>query len=144
MYGDIVERELFLTLVADGIPPMLAGFEVQWTPRQTRLNLADPDFAVLIREAQTRNIDAIEHQLMVQAKKGNMAAIQLVLFNKRGDDWKDIKRVEVRGHVTHSVVDIEGAKQAALEYLSQGRVAELQPGGIMDAESSEDDDVELG
>lgn len=144
LFDDIVERELFLELIADGIPPNLAGFQCQWTPRQTKLNLADPEFAQLVRAARTRAVDSVEHMLFAQAKKGNMAAIQMVLYNERGEQWRDVKRIEVRGEVTVNHIDLVAAKEVALAELRRGNIGELQPGGVLDAESYEDTDGDLG
>lgn len=133
LFDDIVERELFLELVADGTPPHLAGHEVGWTPRQTKRNVADPDFAELITFARLRRDDSIEKVLYDVARKGNMNAIAMILLNRRADEFRDIKRIEVKnthevkGEIVHSV------KQSVLELIAEYGVGALQHGGALDA-----------
>lgn len=133
LFDDIVERELFLDIVAHGTPETLAGHEVGWTPRQTQRNLADPAFAELVAYARTRRDDGVEKVLYEVAMKGNMNAIAMILLNRRGSEFKDIKRIEVRnthevkGEIVHSV------KQAALELMREGSIEGLQWGGALDA-----------
>lgn len=140
LFDDIVERELFLELVADGMPVTSAGFECGWTPFQTRRNLADGSFAELVRFARTRAVDSVEHMLFKAAKKGNLSAMQMILYNERPDQWKDTKRIEVRSDININVTEIKAAKEVTLQLLKERGVLELQPGGILDVESSEDGD----
>jgi len=141
LFDDIVERELFLELIADGIPPTLAGFQVGWTPRQTKRNLADPDFAEICAAATDRMVDSIEKALVDLAKSKNLGAIQMVLYNLRGDKWKDVRRIEVKSEHTINIGEIGAAKQVVLELLREQGTRALQPGGgldIIDAEVVDD------
>lgn len=137
LFDDIVERELFLELVASGTPAHLAGHEVGWTPRQTKRNIADPDFAELIGFARLRRDDGIEKVLYDVARKGNMNAIAMILLNRRADEFRDIKRIEVKnthevkGEIVHSV------KQTVLELIAEHGVGNLQIGGPLDAIESQ-------
>lgn len=137
LFDDIVERELFIELVADGIPPPLAGYQVGWTPKRTKMNLADKDFAEIVAAARDRMVDSIEKSLIDLAKSKNLGAIQMVLYNLRGDVWKDVRRIEVKTEHTVNIGEIGAAKQVIMEMLREHGTKALQPGGgldIIDAE----------
>lgn len=142
LYDDPLERELFLMAVAAGTPPDLAGIEVSWTPRRTRLNLADPDFAEMVRMAQDRSLDSIELALYKLATEGkNLGAMQMILYNKRPVEWKDVRRIEVNQHTTISIGAVAATIEAAKALMREVGPAALQPGGaldIIDAESTEE------
>jgi len=146
MFDDIVERELFLELIADGIPVNLAGFQVAWTPKQVKANLADPDFAEMVAAAEDRMIDSIEKALVDLARNKNLGAIQMVLYNKRPTLWKDVRRIEVKSEHTVNIGEISAAKAAVMQLLREHGTHALQPGGgldVIDAEiidDSENDD----
>lgn len=143
-YHDIVERELFLELVADGTPLELAGYEVQWTPRQIKRNLADPMFMEMVNAAADRAVDSIELAMFRLARKGNLGAQQMILYNRRPDRWKDLRRIEVKTETMITRVEIMATKEALIESLRELGTAALQPGGnldgVIDVESSEDGD----
>ncbi len=142
-FDDIVERDLFVELVADGTPEMLAGMEVGWTPRQTRLNLADPMFFEIVEAAKEMADGTIEHSLFVLAKKGNLGAIQMWLYNRQSGKWKDVKRIEVQSEHHHSVSLVSATKTALAELIREAGPAALQAGGpldIIDAEVVDDGD----
>lgn len=144
LFDDIVERDLFLELIADGVPPMLAGCEVSWTPRQTERNLRDPVFAEMVEAAMDRSIDSIELAMHRLAKKGNLGAMQMILYNRRPDRWKDLRRIEVKTETNVTITEIQAARYTAIELLRSHGVAALQPGGaldVIDVESSEDHDA---
>jgi hypothetical protein len=135
--------EEFLDRIARGVPPHLAGYEVKWTPRKTEQMMADPEFSELIRYALDRGIDVVEAALMEKAQGGNMAAIQMVLFNRRADRWRDIKRIEVRTDATITIGTVESVKSAALALIAErgvNAIQELNAGEIVDGEVIEDGD----
>lgn len=133
LFGDIVERDLFVELVADGITPLNAGLEVGWTPRRTKRNMADPAFAEIVEAARARADGTIEKTLFEVAKKGNLGAIQMWLYNRRPNDWKDVKRIEVQSQSTVTIGVVGATKQAVLELMSEHGAQALQPGGALDA-----------
>ena len=95
MFADIAEKETFLDRVANGCPPLLAGHELRWSPKKTKEVMNDPEFADLVNAAIERGLDAVEATLMRKAQEGNMAAITMVLFNRRADRWRDVKRIDI-------------------------------------------------
>ena len=137
MFDDIVERELFVELVADGVPPQLAGFQVGWTPRQVKRNLADPDFAEIVAFAKERMVDSIEQSLVQLAKAKNLGAIQMVLYNLRGDQWKDVRRIEIKSEHTVNIGEIGTAKEVVLALLREQGTRALQPGNGLDVIEAE-------
>lgn len=144
LYHDIVERELFLIAVADGIPEENAGYEVGWTPTQTRRNLQDTEFAEMVDAARRRADGTIEAALFRLAKNGNLGAMQMWLYNRTPERWKDVKRIEVKNETTINVGVIASTKQAVLELLAETGPAALQPvyqrDDIIDAEIVSDSD----
>lgn len=138
LFDDIVERELFIDLVAKGTPPDLAGIEVGWTPRRTKLNMADPDFRELIRMAQDRSLDSVELALFELATKGkNLGAMQMVLYNKRPEQWRDVRRIEVNNTHELSPTGIAAAVAAAKQLMLDVGPQALQPGGGLDPRAIE-------
>lgn len=135
--------EEWLTLIREGTPPVLAGYEVGWLPAKTNKYLADPSIAELVEAAGDLSVDAIERVLFAKANAGNMTAIQLVLFNRRPERWRDVKRVEINGNLR--ITADEAASQAAivLEMLRNGDVSALQPGGPLDRLGSPIIDAEV-
>lgn len=142
-FHDIVERELFLELIADGTPSNLAGYEVGWTPRQIRKNLADPMFKEMIDSATDRMIDSVEKAMVLLAKKGNLGAQQMVLYNLRPDKWKDLRRIEVKTEVHISTSELNAAKETAIALLRSHGAMALQPGGALDVIDADSEEVPL-
>lgn len=133
-----IDAELFLLAISEGTPPDLAAHEVNWTPTHLRRQLANSEFASLVRYAQRRRDDGIERVLYDQARKGNMVAIQIILFNRRPEEFRDVKRVEVTTKSTIEVSIVQSVKAAALELMQEQGAAVLQIGGAIDAESREE------
>lgn len=127
LFNDIVERDLFVELVADGIPELNAGFEVGWTPSQTKRNMADPVFREIVDAAKERADGTIEAALFRLAKAGNLGAMQMWLYNRSPERWKDVKRIEVKNDTTINLGIVASTKQAVLEMLTENGAASLQP-----------------
>ena len=145
MFADIAEKETFLDRVANGCPPLLAGHELRWSPKKSKEVMNDPEFADLVNAAIERGLDAVEATLMRKAQEGNMAAITMVLFNRRADRWRDVKRIEVRTDATVTINSIESVKAAAIALLADRGVDAMQAlnagtlDEIIDAELVDDD-----
>lgn len=133
----MTQRERFLELVLLGTPPRLAGHEVKWTPRQLKIELSDPEFAEMVDACKEMRDDGIEAVLYELAHRRNLGAIQMILFNRRAADWKDVKRIEVSSEHTINIGDVRSVKQAVQELIREGGVAALQPGGVIDVDSEE-------
>lgn len=144
LFDDIVERDLFVELVADGVTELNAGLEVGWTPRQTRLNMADPNFAEIVEAAKGRADGTIEKTLYEVAKRGNLGAIQMWLYNRQPNRWKDVKRIEVQSEHTVTVGVIGATKQALLELMTEHGARALQPGGALDTPIIDGEVIEDG
>ena len=146
-YDDIVERELFLICLADGIPEDLAGYEVNWTPAKVRRVLAEPDFAEMVDAAKSRADGTIEAALHKLGRNGNLGAIQMWLYNRNPERWKDVRRIEVKNELNVNLSLVASTKQAVLEMLREVGPAALQPSyddddGIIDIEEVVDDSGE--
>lgn len=140
-FADIVaplEAELFLEFLKDGTPPLHAAIEVGWSPAKLRKMMSDPDFAALCAEAEDHQDETIEQALFRQAEKGNMAAIQMWLYNRQPDRWRDTKRIEVKTETTIQVGIVASVKEAAIALLREHGVGELQA-AVIDAEVVDDE-----
>lgn len=131
---EVEEKNAFLDLIAHGVPPLLAAHELRWHPRYMKGVLADPEFAELMEAAIERSLDGIEATLNEKARKGNMAAIQMVLFNRRPERWRDVRRIEVHQETTVTVQQVGAVKQAALAILAERGAAAMQALGAPTAE----------
>lgn len=137
LFDDIIEREMFVELLAGGVCSVNAGIQVGWTPSQTKRNLSDPGFKELVEAALERADGSIEEALYAIAKRGNLGAIQMWLLNRQPDRWRDVKRIEIKNDVTVSVGMIEAVKRGALDLLREQGVMAMQAldsGEIIDAE----------
>lgn len=134
IFDDMVGTEIFIERVASGVPVVNAGIEVGWSPSKTRHLLKDPDFAEIVAGSIDRANATIEEALYAKAAAGNVAAIQLWLFNREPDRWRDVRRIEIRNDTRVSIAAVASVKAGVLELLrEQGAEAmqELGPGEIV-------------
>lgn len=136
VFDELIGRELYVELVASGVAPINAAIQVGWTPRQLKKELSDPDFKELADAAAERLIGSVEETLVAVARRGNVAAITLFLFNRAPDRWRDVKRIEIKNDVTVSLGMVASVKQGALELLREQGVGAIQSleSPIIDAE----------
>lgn len=116
----------WLELISDGTPPLNAGIECGWTPQQTAKLMRDSEVQQLIEMAHAVADGTMVKSMFDQGKRGNMTAIQTWLFNRRPDEWKDVKRVVVTGDLKVDTTTIVTAREIAHELLAEASVAELQ------------------
>lgn len=136
-FDEMTSREEFLQLIAAGVSEVNAGIQVGWSPRATKAIMRDPEFKELVDFAREQADGTIEEALHAVARKGNVSAIALWLFNRQPDRWRDTKRIEVRSDIRVAVGVVGATKQAALELLREqgvGAVQALGAGEIVDAE----------
>lgn len=122
------ERTRFIELVAQGTPFDLAGFEVGWTPFKLRKQLDDEWFMEIAVAAQDRSLDSVERKVHQLAMAGNLGAAQMILYNRRPNVWRDLKRIEVNTHSTIEVVQIDATKAAIMAALREGGPEVVQIG----------------
>jgi hypothetical protein len=96
VFEEMTAKEEFLTLIAQGVAPINAGIQVSWSPAKTRAMLRDAEFAEMVKDMQDCADGEIVQALFSRAKLGNVSAIQMWLFNRKPDEWRDVKRIEVR------------------------------------------------
>ena len=126
-FEEMTARQEFIDKVSCGTSEFNAGIEVGWTPAKIRTMTADPDFRELVTFARELADGNVEGTLYRLARiKGNMAAIQMWLFNRRPDRWKDVKRIEVHADSTVRVEAVHSVKIGVLELLREHSIAELQ------------------
>lgn len=138
---DIEERQSFLEKVADGTDPILAGYELEWSPAKTKKALADPDFAALVNEMRLIPGLKVSKVIYEKALGGSEWACKMVAYNDMPERWKDVRHIEVRN--THDLpphlqeLARETVRDAVLATIGAGNVRELQPApddDIVDAE----------
>lgn len=129
----------FFELIADGAGPLNAALAVGWTPRKLRELSKNPEFAEMMLECQERCIESIEQKARELARKGNMTAIQLVLFCQAPErGWRPpTQRVAVSQNIQVKHEVVEAAKAAVLHAIDQRGVKALQPGGLDDIEEAD-------
>lgn len=140
-FDDMQAKETFLELVASGVPPVNAGIEVNWSPLHTKMVMRDPEFADVVMGALQRANASIEEALYNKARAGNVSAIQMWLFNREPDRWRDVKRIEVRSDTRVTVTSVESVKVGVLALLREqgvGAMQALEPGDIVDTEIVDD------
>jgi hypothetical protein len=120
---------LFMQRIASGVGELNAAIEVGWSPRQLRDMMKNEDFRELVRESKVRLLETVEQKAYKLAMRGNMAAIQLVLFSQAADrGWRPpTQRVAINQQTTVTVEAIEAGKQAVTELLAEHGVRALQP-----------------
>lgn len=137
VFDDMVARERFVELVARGVSAVNAAIEVGWTPWRLKQMMKNEEFADILRGAHDRANGTVEEALYNRAIAGNVSAMQMWLFNREPDRWRDVKRIEVRSDHRVSVTAVESVKTGVLELLREHGVAALQAleqGDIVDAE----------
>lgn len=124
------EMDRFLELVRTGTGKLNAAIEVGWSPAKLRKLEKDPEFIELLEICRERRLEGYEQTLHELADKGHFRALQMVLFNERGDKWKDVRHIEVTRNDTLDVGVVVSVKQSALELLREQGVGALQPEAI--------------
>lgn len=126
IFTEITARDKFVDLVADGIPFRNAALEVGWTPRQMHQYLQDSEFREIVEDASARATETIEEVLYKKAKQGNSWAVQMWLYNRDSDRWRDLKRIEVKTEVHMRQDVVLAVKTSALDLLREVGVEVLQ------------------
>lgn len=124
------ELDRFLELVRTGVGKLNAAIEVGWSPAKLRRLEKDDEFVELLAICKERRLEGYEQTLHELADRGHFRALQMVLFNERGDRWKDVRHIEVTRHDTLDVGVVVSVKQSALELLRERGVGALQPAAI--------------
>jgi len=127
------QTEEFLELLRTGVGSLTAAVTVGWSPAQLRQFMRDEEFVALATQAQEHLYEDIEHTLFTMARNGNMKAIQMVLYNRRAGQWRDVRHIQVDKRESLDVGIVVSVKQAAIELLQAQGVQALQPGGHLDA-----------
>lgn len=140
IFDDMVAAERFIELVAVGIHPVNAGIEVGWTPARTKARMRDPEFADMVQGACERANATMEQALYAKGLAGNVTAMQMWLFNRDPDRWRDVRRIEIRSDHRVSVTAVESVKAGVLELLRSqgvGAMQALEAGDVIDVDPHE-------
>lgn len=126
IFDEMIAREQFIEQIAVGVAPVNAGIAVGWSPAHVRKLMKDDEFLDIIRGAQERANGTVEESLFNRAVAGNVAAMQMWLFNREPDRWRDVKRIEVRSEHRVTVAAVESVKSGVLELLREQGVGAMQ------------------
>lgn len=96
------KRQRYLKLLEDGHTFAAAAEAVEVSPALVwSLRRTDEEFREQVEASRERGIDSatadVEDSLLSQAKKGNVVAIQVWLYNRRPDRWRDRRNIEIKG-----------------------------------------------
>lgn len=132
--NDPIQCQEFLGFIAQGSGPRRAGEAVGWSHLQIMAALDDEEFADLISWAKQLLYEDIEEKLLQKAKDGNQRAIEMVLYNKKPDEWRPpTQRVKIDRHDTVDQRIVVSLRDQVAELIAEHGPAALQPGGILDA-----------
>lgn len=120
------ETVVFLEDVLTGTGPLNAAIAVGWSPAKLKRLMKDPEFAEMVDFTLERRLESVEKVLWELARGGHFKSIQMVLYNKRSEEWRDVRHIQVERHDQLDVGVVISVKQAALEVLRERGVAALQ------------------
>lgn len=89
----------------------------------------DEDFHNALLEAEEARIDEVEEALFESAISGNVTAQQVVLFNRRPDQWANASAVHVRRELERAAAEKEAEEDerpAAPKDALRSRILELR------------------
>lgn len=122
----IPEAAEFFERVSDGAPVEVAAGAVGWSPRDLQRRMTDPVFFDLVEAAKMLADGTVQEALFKLAKSGHLGAIQMWLYNRQPELWKDVKRIEVHTDSKVSVSVVHAVKTGAIELLREQGVLEMQ------------------
>jgi len=138
----IASRFEFLNLVRDGVTHLNAALAVGWTPHRLKKEMQDDEFIEAVETAEQSRDETIETVLYRRAVGGNLKAIELWLYNRRPDLWKDRTALKVQTNVTLIAPHVAAAtRDIAREVLMSGlgpeAIAALQRGDVIETHAAE-------
>lgn len=151
---DALKREAFIGYVRMGVRRVRASemVGVHYSTVAEALN-RDPQFAADVSIAEMARIDEVEEALYETAINGNVVAQQVVLYNRRPDEWADqrmlrsrLERAEERAAETEdeeemAAVDalraklLEVRERLSVDVVGTERETEEEPARAPDPES---------
>lgn len=129
---ELTQKRKFLDLLLAGKGPLPAGLEIGWSPLHISKMQQDPEIQQLMQIIEEHKDQSVEYALYKAAMSGNVTAQQVWLFNRKGNRWRDVKRVVHEGEVRVAAEVIHSVRQVALGLLESHGVEALQPGGALD------------
>lgn len=126
------EKLLFLEKMQGGYGPLRAGQSVGWSPQHTEVVMRDPDMRQLISIIENMKDEDVERGIYIAGKTGNVTAAIFWMLNRKPEQWKDTKKIQIERSDKVSVEIVHSVKQSALELLKAAGVPALQPGGALD------------
>lgn len=145
---DDLKKATYVSLIRQGVRRVHAS-ELVGVSYPTVLEHLDrfPAFADEVSQAEMARIDEVEEALYETALNGNVIAQQVVLFNRRADEWADQRLLRSRLEAAAAGAEAEETRagETALESL-RGKLAELRERLVPEdpVEATTPDPVEVG
>lgn len=134
--------ELYLSALAQGqrrgVAARAAGVTRDTIVRWRRL---DPDFAAAAEEAELDAHEQVEDALYQAAVSGNVTAIQVYLYNRLPDRWRDQRNLNIAGpgggpieHAVRRYDELDDEQLAAAEREAATRLADEGARAVAEAQ----------
>lgn len=117
----------FFERIREGCGRLNAAYEVGWSPKDLRDREKDQSFVEMYSVAVERRLESIEETTFKMAEKGNITAIQMVLYSFGSDrGWRPPQqRVQVEQTTKHQIEVVANARELVLQ-MARGGAGALQ------------------
>lgn len=136
---DALKREAFIGYVRMGVRRVRASemVGVHYSTVADALN-RDPDFAADVSIAEMARVDEVEEALFETAINGNVVAQQVVLYNKRSDEWADQRMLRSRlERAEERVAETQDEEEMAAVDALRAKLLEMRDRLSVDVVSTE-------
>lgn len=116
---DELKKTTYVRLLRQGVRRYKAAeivgvsYPTVWTHLKS-----DPEFAEAVSQAEMAKLDEVEEALYETALAGNVTAQQVVLYNRRPDEWADQRMIKARQELA--------AAEAAAAQVQEGGPAAVE------------------
>ena len=115
------KRERYLELLREGARRMTAAeavvvsYSTVWRAMQS-----DTEFQTAVNQAEMRANELVEDALFHSATNGNVTAMQVWLYNRNPEDWRDMRGSRTERHDQNGTAGLQsGTEQDDSEELSK-------------------------
>lgn len=128
--------------------PTNIGLSLGWSPAKIKRFLSIPEFTEILIALGEREIETVEHAVFAAARRGNMVAAKLYLFNRAPHHgWADRRNITIQAHSQQEIVvsvrqALEEQTRISIEAHGADAVRALQAMGDFDDDIIEAELVE--
>jgi hypothetical protein len=137
---DEAEVTRFFEEYANHKGPTNIGLSLGWSPAKIKRFLAIPAFTEILTALGEREIETVEHAVYMAARRGNMVAAKLYLFNRAPHHgWADRRNITIQAHSQQEIVV---SVRQALEETTRAKIEAHGIDGVLALQMmAEDDDI---